>query len=223
MAGDEPRGGIPAPFALIHSYDVKREPSATGTVRDRAFERLWNDIQAGKLHHGAGGIRHYAADAKTKTGVNKNYRNFLFHIGWTEADGALTKSGLETLHVGTLYGSGSRPFLDAMSIALLNDGKHLILFNAMSEYQDSLPPPFPDEPEWLAGLEAFLEEKGLLKRNPQRSAVAVRGSARQFLKAEKQLWRKLELIIPRGARVFHPGRGFIFNWSRIADLLQAAR
>ena len=80
--------------------------------------------------------------------------------------------------------------------------------------------PFPDEENWLIGLESFLEDKGLLKRNPERALAAIEGSARQFLKAEKQLWRKLELIIPRGARVFHPGRGFVFNWSRITELLQ---
>jgi hypothetical protein len=205
---------------LSYTYDEMRVPSSTtATVRDRAFARLWADIQAGALHHWAGGTRHYAANLRT--GVSKNYRNFLFHIGWTESDGSLTKPGLEALHVGTLYGSASRPFLDTIASAALQAGKHLILFNAISEYQDSIGQPFPSETQWLAGLETFLEDKGLLKRNPQRAAAAVQGSARQFLKAEKQFWRNLELIVPRGARVFHPGRGLIFNWSRITDLLQS--
>ena len=146
----------------------------------------------------------------------------MFHVGWTEAGGALTKEGLETLHVGSLYGAASRPFLDAVAKSALIAGKHLILFNAISEFQDRLAG-VPDEPTWLHSLEEFLEDKGLLKRNPARGAAAVAGSARQFLKAEKQFWKKLELIIPRGptgARVFHPGRGFIFNWARITALLQ---
>lgn len=206
---------------LSHSYEEVRHPSKeVGTVRDKAFEQLWTEIQAGKLHHWAGGVRHYSNTSKIKTGVLKNYRNFLFHLGWTESDGALTKEGLEALHVGALYGSNSRPFNDAIAKAVLVAGKHLILFNAISEFQDSAGA-IEDEPEWLRRLEEYLEIKGLLKRNPARAAAAIAGSARQFLKAEKQLWRNLGLIIPRGPRVFHPSRGFIFDWARITSLLQA--
>jgi hypothetical protein len=208
---------------LAYSYDEMRIPSAaTGTTRDRAFDRLWKDIQAGKMHHWAGGIRHYGTGAAIKIGVLKNYRNFLFHLGWTEASGSLTGDGLRVLHVGSLYGPWSRPFADEIAKAALLNGKHLVLFNAISEYQDSLAPPFPSETDWLQGLEAYLVTKGLLKKNPGRAAAAVAGSARQFLKAEKQFWKNLELLVPRpsGARVFHPGRGFIFNWSRITELLQ---
>ena len=207
-------------FSLLsHSYDEMRKHGGAvgGTIRDRAFDLLWNDIQAGRLRHWGGGIRHYGAG--TKVGAGKNYRNFFYHIGWTEADGGLTKQGLDALHVGTLYGPNSRPFLDAIASAVLLGGKHLILFNAINEYQDVLSP-FPNEVDWLNGLENFLEAKGLLKRNVERSAAAVAGAARQFFKAEKQLWRNLELIVPRGARVFHPGRGLIFNWARITELVQ---
>lgn len=208
-------------FALLsHSYDEMRKGAGTSSrsIRDRAFDLLWSDIQAGLLHHWGGGIRHYGAG--TKVGAGKNYRNFFFHIGWTESDGGLTSEGLDALHVGTLYGASSRPFLDALASAVLLGGKHLILFNAINEYQDALSP-FPSEVDWLDGLEQFLEAKGLLKRNVARSTAAVAGSARQFFKAEKQLWRNLELIHPRGARVFHPGRGLIFNWARITELVQA--
>jgi hypothetical protein len=206
---------------LSHSYDEMRNPSpGPGNVRDRAFDKLWLDIQAGKLTHWGGGIRHYKNTPNNKVAVFKNYRNFIYHLGWCEPSGALTAEGLRALHVGTLYGPTSRPFLDEVAKATLTAGKHLILFNAISEYQDGLGAPFPDEGPWLDGLEDFLTAKGLLKQNPGRAAAAVAGSARQFLKAEKQFWRNLELIIPRGARVFHPGRGLIFNWSRITDLLQ---
>jgi hypothetical protein len=204
---------------LSFSYDEMRLPvSTTCTIRDRAFGRLWSDIQTGAVHHWGGGIRHYSASIRTA--VSKNYRNFMFHVGWTEASGTLTKEGLEALHVGSLYGAGSRPFLDAIAKAALIAGKHLILFNAISEFQDGLTV-VPDEPIWLGKLEEFLEDKGLLKRNLARGAAAVAGSARAFLKAEKQLWKNLELIVPKGStRVFHPGRGFIFNWARMTALLQ---
>jgi hypothetical protein len=204
---------------LSFSYDEMRSPIQAGTIRDRAFDHLWSEIQSSRVHHWAGGVRHYKNDARMKVAVLKNYRNFLFHLSWTDANGALTRAGLEVLHIGAMYGPNTRPFLDAIALAALVEGKHLILFNAISEFQDRSPD-IRDEQLWLQELESFLEDKGLLKRNPARAAAAKRGSARQFLKAEKQLWRQLELIVPRKLRVFHPGRGFIFNWARITELLQ---
>lgn len=207
---------------LSFSYDEMRAPTgSSGTVRDCAFNSLWNLIQSGSVHHWAGGVRNYQNTVKMKTGVSKNYRNFLFHVGWTETNGNLTRDGLQALHVGTLYGHGSQPFLDEIAKAVLLGGKHLILFNAISDFQDSLGT-VPGEAEWLSRLEDYLESKGLLKRNPARHAAAVAQSSRGFLKAEKQLWRKLGLILPRGRYVFHPGRGFIFDWARITGLLQGA-
>lgn len=208
-------------FVLLgYSYDEMRAPSSAGaTVRDRAFGRLWADIQSGLIKHWAGGVRHYALG--NLVAVSKNYRNFLFHVGWTEADGALTKAGLDALHAGMLYGYGSLPFADELAKAVLGAGKHLILFNAISEYQLRLGRPFPEEGLWINGLERFLENNGLLKRNPARAGSL---SARGFLKAEKQLWKQLGLIIPygpSGGRSFHPDRGLVFNWARITELLQA--
>lgn len=208
---------------LSHSYDEVRHPSKSiGTIRDKAFDKLWKEIQAGKIHHWAGGVRHYQDSPTNKTGVLKNYRNFLFHLGWTESAGALTREGLEALHVGALYGARSRPFIDVIAKAVLVAGKHLILFNAINEFQDTSAA-IGEQRDWLNALEDFLELKGLLKRNPARGLAAVAGSSRQFLKAEKQLWRNLGLIVPRGSRVFHEGRGFIFDWARITSLLQDVR
>ena len=205
---------------LSHSYDEMRSPSsASGTVRDRAFGRLWADIQAGRVQHWARKTRNYSDTPGNKIAVAKNYRNFLFHIGWAESDGSITREGLAALHIGTLYGAWSQPFLDAIASAVLMDGKHLILFNAILSFQDTLRS-VPTEKVWLAALEDYLEDKGLLKRNPARHAAAVAHSSRDFLKAEKQLWKNLGLIIPRGSRVFHPARGFIFNWPRITTLVQ---
>lgn len=197
--------------------------SASQNVRDRAFEHLWREIQAGSVKNWAGKVRKYSDDVANKAAVAKNYRNFSFHIGWTEPNGTLTREGLEAWHVGTLYGPWSLPFLDALARAVLIAGKHLILFNAINEFQDHLGV-VPKESVWLDQLEEFLENKGLLKRNEQRAAAAAKGVKRGFFKAEKQLWKNLGLIIPygiAGQRVYHPGRGLIFDWSRITSLLKS--
>jgi hypothetical protein len=60
-------------------------------------------------------------------------------------------------------------FMNAIARALLLDGKHLILMNAINDYQDmylSEHGPWADEAQWLMGVEDYLEDKGLLKRNP---------------------------------------------------------
>lgn len=209
---------------LEHSYEEMRNPSSTTKpIRDRAWDRWWIDMQAGKLHHWNGGVRTSADTPENKVAVWKNYRNFPSHVGWVDFSGALTSEGLRTLHVGTIYGPNSQPFLDELARAVLVPGKHLILFNAIGEYQNSMAIA-ASESDWLDGLELHLEDKGLLKRNEKRAQAAKKGSARQFLKAEKQLWKELGLIIPRGpagGRVFHSGRGLIINWGRITDLLQS--
>jgi len=204
---------------LEYLYDEGRTATAAGgTIRDRAFNRLWVDIQAGRMHHWGGGVR--TAAPSTREGVMKNYRNFTNHIGWMETDGSLTHTGLQALHVKRIYGCHSQVFKNTLAQALLLAGKHLILINAINEFQDSNAGGFVDEQTWLNALEANLASRGLLRRNPGRHAAAVQHSARGFLKAEKQIWKVLGLIVPYGARVFHPHRGFIFNWARITDLLR---
>ena len=191
-------------------------------VRDRAFDKLWDSIQGAGVPNWSGVRRRYADTEKNKRGIAKNYRNFTFHIGWTEADGALTRAGLEAMHVGTLYGATSRPFIDEIARALLLAGKHLVLLNEITIYQDRLRP-VSDVEAWLDGLEAYLDQRGLLKRNVERGLAATRGEERGFLKAEKQLWRELGLTVPYGPAKklsFHPGRGMIFDWARITSLVQ---
>ncbi len=209
---------------LGYLYEEKMRPSKTSqSLRDRGFGRLWNDIQAGGVHHWAGGVRH--ASPATEEGVRKNYRNFMNHVGWMETEGSLTEDGLAAWHVAHIYGFGSRLFLNSIARSSLLAGKHLILINAINQFQDnylSRNGPFRDQQQWLDLIESNLESRGLLKRNVGRHAAAVQKSDRQFLKAEKQLWKKTGLIIPSSSsRVYHHGRGFVFDWARITELVSS--
>jgi hypothetical protein len=205
-------------------YDEATNPTGSeGTKRDRAWLQVWKEIQAGNLHHWGGGVRHVADKKANFDGWMKNWRNFLNHVGWMETDGSLTESGLTALHTVHLYGANSEMFRGLTARAVLADGKHLILINAINELQDeqlSKHGPFANEAEWLSGIEDYLEDKGLLKRNPGRHDAAERKSSRGFLKAEKQLWRQLGFIVPNGQRVYHAGRGFIFDWARITEVVR---
>ena len=93
---------------------------------------------------------------------NKNYRNFVGHIGWIAADGKLTNEGLEALHLVHQYGSDSRIFLDHIAKAVMLAGKHLVLINAINEFQDT-EAQVDDEQVWLDAIEEHLEDEGLLR------------------------------------------------------------
>lgn len=186
------------------------------SVRDRAFDRLWADMTAGRTRHWQGRARRISSTAALRTGWAKNYRNFLTHLNWIGPDGKLTEAGLQAHRIVYLYGAESVVFTDELARSVLEDGKHLVLINAINTIQDGGVP--VAEPAWLDHLEHRLESDGLIERNPGRRGTRAQ---RQFLKAEKQLWRNLGLIVPNGARVFHRGRGFIFDWDRITALVGA--
>ena len=196
-----------------------------GAIRDRAFDRLWNDMTTGRTQHWGGRSRSISNTQKNKIAWFKNYRNFISHIGWCLADGKLTASGLDALQLAYQYETASRLFLDYLALSVLLEGKHLVLLNSLNTFQDARCQSqglFTDEEKWLDEVEEYLENSGLLKRNPGRAAVAVQNVSREFLKAEKTLWKNLNLIIPsgpQGGRVYHRGRGLIFNWSYITALL----
>ncbi len=207
----------------LYQEGKPRRSGAQGTIRDRAFDRLWIDIQAGEPAQWDGTPR--SLSNTNKTAYSKNYRNFITHIGWCMSSGKLTEEGLEALRLIHQYEAASQLFRDYLTHSLLMNGKHLVLINAINIFQDRYyrdHGQFASEEAWLDLVEGHLEDEGLLKRNPGRAAAAIRNEQRQFLKAEKDLWRKLNLIIPygpHGGRVYHPGRGIIFDWSRITSLL----
>lgn len=212
---------------LGYLFDEKRRPTApAGTIRDRAFDSLWADLQAGRLHHWGGGVRTAANTPAMKVAWLKNYRNFVSHIGWIEGEGLLTDKGFEALKIGSKYGAFSVPFADFMAKSLLIEGKHLVLLRTIYEFQNqhlSRVGNFASDEQWRDLIEEHLEEKGLLKRNPGRAGAAVAGVARSLFKAERQIWRQLQLIVPHGpagGRAFHPGRGLVIDWTRITDLIK---
>ncbi|MEW5930373.1 MAG: hypothetical protein AB1941_23170 [Gemmatimonadota bacterium] len=202
-----------------------------GTIRDRAFARLWTDIVGGAVRNWRGNPRAVSNTAAQRTAWGKNFRNFLFHIGWTLGDGRLTETGLEAFRLVHQYGADSQIFLDFLTREVLLAGKHLVLINSLVEFQNHrirTEGPFPEDrgSTHLDEVEVHLEDRGFVKRNPGRHGAAVHHAPRGFFKAEKQLWRELGLLVPygpAGGNAYHPRQGFVFDWTRITSLLTTGR
>jgi hypothetical protein len=209
---------------LLYLESVEPSGDRDTKPRDRAFNRFLAQVRAGEvMNNWAGTVR---LIRRNELAWRKNYTNFLVHLGWIEPDGAITADGLKAVQLLHRYGAGSRVFVDLITQALLGRGKHLVLINEIERFQSrrfATIGPFENEQTWLIEIEDHLENEGLIKRNPERHNVNVQGSARQFLKAEKQLWKNLGLIVARepSNRVYHPRKGFFFDWQRITTLLSS--
>jgi len=158
---------IGAFLEYLYEESRMRGDGVEGTIRDRAFERLWRDVQAGRLRHWGGGVRTITDDQKNKTGWMKNYRNFIYHLGWMDSQGQLTEEGLDALHIVHRYDADSRLFLDHLALTLPLAGKHLVLINAINEFQVARLDehgPFPDEQTWLEEVETQLQLVAQLRR-----------------------------------------------------------
>lgn len=211
-------------LSLLYSETVNPTGGPDTKPRDRAFERFLSQVSSGSVMNSWAGTPRVIGGSTL--GWRKNYTNFLVHLGWIEPDGPLTAEGLKAVQLLHRYGASSRVFTDLLAQALLGRGKHLVLINEIERFQSdrvASTGPFDSERAWLTEIEDHLENAGLIKRNLERHNANTQGSPRQFLKAEKQLWKNLGLIVPRrtGNRVYHPRKGFFFDWQRITTLLSS--
>ncbi|MBQ8240646.1 MAG: hypothetical protein IJZ38_07390 [Bacteroides sp.] len=122
--------------------------------------------------------------------IKKNYVTFLKHIQAIDSEGCLTDSGFNLYHIGLSNGPTSKIFSDYFTRELLTTGHHLDLLLDI----DSLAKKHPEKSidEVLALLENEYEQKGYIKRNPNR--IAGDASHTKFLKYEKILWQSLGLM-----------------------------
>ena len=102
-------------FLELFYEEGRNSNTITGTVRGRAFDRLWDDMTQGRTINLSGTSRQLNNTPKLKGGWSKNFRNFPAHLGWCYHDGKLTAQGLAALHLVHQYGYGSRVFLDHLS------------------------------------------------------------------------------------------------------------
>jgi hypothetical protein len=152
--------------------------------------------------------------------LKKNHYNFLNQLGAWDSSGRLTRVGRDLLHIGKIHGWYAQRFRDALAKLLLEEGSHLELiidFESINEaYARGDTDDFSGAAELAAAVQESLEERGLVKRNPNRRS----SGAKQAFRDEMTLWRHLELLkTQEDGTFFFPGRGLIFDWARITSLL----
>lgn len=119
----------------------------------------------------------------------KNFVSFLKHLRVIDSAQNLTESGFRLYSLGLTNGPSSKVFQDYFIKELLTTGHHLDLIFDLDSYLRKSTTSFN---EILSQMEIDYENKGFIKRNPNRRASAP--SKVSFLKYECILWRSLGLL-----------------------------
>lgn len=119
----------------------------------------------------------------------KNFVTFMKHLRVIDSTGNITDRGFKLYHLGLMHGANSKIFKDYFTKEVLITGHHLDLLFDLDEIMRFRSGSFN---EILRMLEVDYENKGLIKRNPNR--IANTSSSVGFLKYECILWRSLGLM-----------------------------
>jgi len=142
--------------------------------------------------------------------IRKNFVTFLKHIGVIDSVGNITDDGFKLYHLGLVNGPHSMLFRDYFTQRVLMTGNHLDLIFDLdvlsNKYRCA-----KNMMEIRQLLEVEYEDKGMIKRNPNRKAADI--SKVEFLKYEFILWNSLGLFadtegIPEKS----------FNWKKITEI-----
>lgn len=137
----------------------------------------------------------------------KNFVSFLKHIRVIDSTGEITDSGFRLYHLGLVNGANSKVFKDYFTKEVLTTGHHLDLLLDLDRLLRSNPSSLN---ECLSLMEQEYENKGYIKRNPNRRATS--HSKVGFLKYECILWRSLGLLIKEQAN------SYSVNWKLITAI-----
>ena len=136
--------------------------------------------------------------------IRKNYLSFMKHIQVIDSENTLTEKGFSLYHLGIVNGASSKIFMDYFIREILTTGHHLDLILDIDTLKQS-------HSNWgigevLSHLENDYEEKGYIKRNPNRQQSEESNVG--FLKYERILWNALGLVDNDGT----------IQWKKITEI-----
>lgn len=140
--------------------------------------------------------------------LKKNFVTFMKHLMVIDSEGELTDSGFALYHLGLSNGPNSKVFKDYFSKEVLTTGHHLdLLLDLDSTLRENKDLSFN---QCLSVMENNYEQKGFIKRNPNRKATPTSNVG--FLKYECILWRSLGLLLKDSAK------GYYINWKLVTEI-----
>jgi len=199
--------------------DIRGEiiKTVAGTKNMRYFEKKLNKTKQLNGQERIDAIEKLKKDARTDFGgdnyynsvLTKNIKPFLQHVG-VVAGGDLTDYGVKLYHLGLTNGPNSKIFRDYFLKCVLETGRHLDLIFDIDKLCNEYSSKKTTE-EIKCIMEREYEEKGMVKRNPNRIANST--SRTGFLKYEFILWRSLSLIEQTKGKP-----DIFFNWKKITEI-----
>jgi len=136
--------------------------------------------------------------------IKKNLVTFLKHLHMIDSGNRLTERGFNLYHLGLVNEPTSKIFTDYFTKELLTVGHHLDLildFDSIKQKKTSA-----DIEEIISTMEEEYENKGYIKRNPNR--MSCDESNVKFLKYEKIIWKALDLM----------DKNYTINWRKITEI-----
>ena len=136
--------------------------------------------------------------------IRKNYLSFMKHIQVIDSENTLSDKGFALYHLGLVNGPTSKVFTDYFIREVLTTGHHLDLILDIDALRQM-------HPDWtidciLSQMESDYEEKGFIKRNPNRQQAAESNVG--FLKYERIIWNALGLVDNSGT----------LQWKKITEI-----
>ena len=138
----------------------------------------------------------------------KNFTSFLKNLKVIDSAGEITDAGFKLYHLGLVNGPNSRIFTDYFAREVLMTGYHLDLILDLDKVIRENPK--SSFTKCRSQMECQYEEKGFIKRNPNRKAKEK--SKARFLKQEAILWKRLGLLEEKSKDCC------CFNWKRITEI-----
>ncbi|MBR1405086.1 MAG: hypothetical protein IJ558_13020 [Treponema sp.] len=124
--------------------------------------------------------------------VKKNLITFHKHLQTIDSEGQLTERGFALYHIGLMNGATSKIFRDYFTKEVLITGHHIDLLLDYDAIKQENIKNADNATQILSLMEQDYENKGYLKRNPNR--MSKEKSDVKFLKYERILWKALGLL-----------------------------
>jgi len=146
----------------------------------------------------------------------KNWTTLLYHVGLWDGNKKLTRLGELFLKRNSSSLNENRNLLDEFAQIILVKGKHESLIIDIEKITNNLEN-IGSHKQYLKDLYDHFDNLGYIAKNSNRKTTGIR----KFLQSEKQLWGHFSIIVKNGNTYFHPGKGYVFDWERIEQLVQA--